>query len=482
MLQTREVSGLVGRFGWLPALFVALAFPVMVLTAILTPPGQSPDEVAHLVRANGLLYGHVFLTRHPVVPAPASNQPQDEVGVDIDSGLFGTGFGEITPLQGHWVVTAADEEKDHQFTWSRHAVFSNIPNTATYFPLAYIPAAVGLGVGKLLGLSPLYCIYLARLADMLAYLCLGAATLMVAKYGRVLFLAVLLLPMSLFLGATLDQDGLLVALTCLACAGLTRASFFGRALAFASFLVVALAKPPYLLLMAIFALPIAWKGFWRRACVVILVSLPVLAWAAFVVAFVAVPFGKPPYVPGPLFHAGAGQMMGATNPSLNLHILLADKARFFTLPWHTLQMFGTPLLQGVVGQLALLDLVFPSWFYNLWWAILAFSLLMVGVSAPPSALPASRRLLNNAVVLAVVLVTAWLVMVSFYLNWTNVGMDFVDGVQGRYALLLLPFLLFAVPVTRFRMPEIVGFVPVLLIAGFDIAYLPFKLVMFFYPH
>lgn len=465
----------------LPALFVALAFPVMVLTAIFTPPAQSPDEVAHLVRANGLLQGHVFLTRQPV-PHPAPNQPRDEVGVGIDSGLFKAGFGFITPMQGRWVVTASDAAKLEALGWSHHQIFSNIPNTATYFPLAYMPDAVGLGVGRLLGVSPFHSILLGRLANMLAYLALGVVTLLVARRGRAVFLAILLLPMSLFLGATLDQDGLLIALTCLACAGFTRGSLAGHVLALAAFVVVALAKPPYLLLMAIFALPLAWAGFWRRACAVVLVSLPVLAWVGFVMAFVAVPFGKPLYHPGPLFQGGMGAVMGTTDPALNLHILLAHVGRFFTLPVHTISLFGVNWLQGMVGMLGLLDLVFPAWFYNLWWGVLAFSFLMVAFSATPFKGPERIGWLNNIVVLLVVSITIWAVMISFYLNWTNVGMDFIGGIQGRYALLILPFLVFAVPATRLRLPESVGLVPVLLLGVFDIAYIPFKLVMFYLPH
>lgn len=470
------------HLGWrLPALFVALAFPVMVLTALFTPPGQSPDEVAHLVRANGLLDGHVFLTRQKV-PHPAPSQPRDEVGENIDSGLFSAGFGVITPMQGRWVVTAADQAKLQALGWSHHQVFSNIPNTATYFPLAYGPDAIGLGVGRLLGVSPFHSILLGRLVNLLAYLALGVATLAVARRGRAVFLAILLLPMSLFLGATLDQDGVLIALSCLACAGFTRSHWGGHVLALAAFLVVALAKPPYLLLMAVFALPLGGKGFWRRVGLVALVSLPVLAWVWFVMAFVAVPFGKPLYHPGPLFHGGAGAFMGTTSPTMNLHILLAQKARFFTLPAHTLALFGADWIKGMVGMLGLLDIVFPTWFYGLWLGVLAFAFLMAAFPPQPEGERAVQGWRNNIVVLGVVGLTIWLMMISFYLNWTNVGMDFIGGIQGRYALLLLPFLLFAMPATRLRLPGSVALAPVLLMGVLDVAYLPFKLVMFYLPH
>ena len=297
-----------------------------------------------------------------------------------------------------------------------------------------------------------------------------------------MLLAVLLLPMSLFLGGTLDQDGILIALSCLACAGLTRDTAGGRKLAFAAFLVVLLAKPPYLPVLAIFALPLACPGFWRRAGEVVLASLPVLLWAAIVVAFISVPFAKPLYHPGPLFTGGVGLIMDRTDSAANLHILLANKSLLLTLPWHTLALFGMDKLKEMVGVLGLLQLSFPHWFYGLWWGAVVFALLGAAMSSRPFILPWPVSMLNSVVALAVIILTGWLIMLSFYLSWTNVGMDFIDGLQGRYALLLLPFLLFAAPAFGAWIPEWLPALPVLLLGVFEIGYIPMKLVSFFYVH
>ncbi len=475
--------GAISRAGeaWiLPFLFLACALPVLVLTALLTPLGQSPDEPAHLVRANSLLHG-AFMPAREMGMDPDTGKPIQQVGVKIDSGLLAAGFGKTTQVDGRPVVTAVDAAELPLIPWTHQRIFANIPNTATYFPLAYLPASIGLGAGELFGASPFVCIILARLADAAAYLIIGAATLAVAAYGRAMFLAILLLPMSLFLGATLDQDGILVALTCLACAGLTRGTPGGRKLGFAAFLVVLLAKPPYLPLLGLFALPLAWPGFWRRTGEVILAGLPVVLWAAIIVLFITVPFGKPPYHPGALF-TGADILMDRTSSAANLHILLADKARFLTLPLHTLALFGADKLKEMVGVLGLLQVTFPHWFYGLWWGVVAFALLGASVSPRPERLPVPVCLLNGVVVLAVIILTAWLIMISFYLSWTNVGMDFIDGLQGRYALLLLPFLPFAVPVLGAWLPEWVAALPVLLMGGIGIGYIPLKILSFYYFH
>ncbi|MDE1896453.1 MAG: DUF2142 domain-containing protein [Rhodospirillales bacterium] len=479
-MRRRDAAWRAGEAGLLPFLFLACALPVLALTALLTPPGQSPDEPAHLIRANGLLQG-AFMPVRKLGTDPYTGTPIQQVGVKIDSGLLEAGLGKTTQADGRPVVTTADAADLYLIPWAHQRIFASIPNTATYFPLAYLPAAIGLGVGKLLGASPFVCVILARLANAAAYLAAGAATLAVAAYARALFLAVLLLPMSLFLGGTLNQDGLLIALTCLACAGLTRGTPGGRKLGFAAFLVVLLAKPPYLPLLGLFALPLAWPGFWRRAGGVVFASVPVLLWAAIIALFITVPFGKSPYHPGPLF-TGANVLMDRTNAAANLHILLADKARFATLPLHTLALWGTDKLKEMVGVLGLLQITFPQWFYGLWWGAVGMALLGVVVSPRPEPLPLAIALLNGALVLAVIILTAWLIMISFYLSWTNVGLDFIDGLQGRYALLLLPFLPFAIPALGGWLPEWVAALPVLLMGGLDIGYIPLKVLLFYYFH
>ncbi len=48
-------------------LFVLCALPVCMMTALITPPGQSPDEIPHTARALGLLHGAILGVRKEVV-------------------------------------------------------------------------------------------------------------------------------------------------------------------------------------------------------------------------------------------------------------------------------------------------------------------------------------------------------------------------------------------------------------------------------
>jgi hypothetical protein len=75
-------------------------------------------------------------------------------------------------------------------------------------------------------------------------------------------------------------------------------------------------------------------------------------------------------------------------------------------------------------------------------------------------------------------------MVMFYLDWSNLGLGIIDGMQGRYLLPLLPFLLFAIPGFRwrFRLPLLLPALPAVAMGIFDIGYIPMKLVWTYYLH
>jgi hypothetical protein len=242
-------------------------------------------------------------------------------------------------------------------------------------------------------------------------------------------------------------------------------------------------KPPYILLLGAFLLPLFGAGFWVRVRDAAVACVPVLLWVVLISAFVVVPFGKPPYHPGPLYAGDHSVLMDHTDPAANLHILLAQPSRFFTLPWHTLSLFGMDKIHEMVGVLGVLQISLPEGYREAWYVAGALALAGVMFVRRPVAAP-GVALVSFAWISGLVLLTYWLMMIVFYLNWSNVGIDFIDGMQGRYSLPLLPFLLLAVPGVRARiaLPPLVPALPVIALGVVDIGYLPIKLVWNYYLH
>jgi uncharacterized membrane protein len=472
--------GIVLALHWLSAkprimaLYILCALPLGMFTAIVTPPGQVPDEPAHMARAAGLLHGAVL----------AERKSPDTTGVMVDAGLFRVAFGQTTTIVGRNLVTLANLNAIRSEPPSHARMFAAIPNTATYFPAAYLPATIGLAFGLLFRISPFDCMILARLCMLGTVLLLGSLALRVAAYGEALLLCILLLPMTIFLAGSLNEDGVLIGLGCLSAAAFTRnlsdeARF--RWVALLPLMLILCCKPPYLPLLGLALLPLTAAGFWRRVLDMALAAAPVIIWVVLIAAFVVVPFGMPPYHPGPLFAGDPSIILQHTDPHRNLHILLAEPGRFFSLPWRLLRGSGRLLLCEMIGYLGLLDLIFPWRFYLAWTIALLAALLGLVVAERQRNSSARNAILQSFHVLLLLVLSVWAVTISLYLSWSLVGSATIEGVQGRYFLVLLPFLLLAVPHwRRCNIPAIAPALPAIALGIYDLGYVPMKIVSFFY--
>ncbi len=465
------------------AFFVLCAFPTGLMMALITPPGQSPDEPAHMARALGLLHGAVLGVRKPFID-PYTGKQRWHTGVKVNIGLFQASVGPVTEIANRPVVTSQDFLASRARPADPQRVYVNLPNTATYFPGAYLPATLGVAVGLLAYAPPYACFLLGRLFMLAAYIAVGVACLWMAAFGEGFLLGILLLPMTLFLGSTYNQDGLLIAMSCLACAALTRGSTGYRIFGLATFVLVLGSKPPYALMIGVFLLPLFGAGFWRRMCEVAIASVPVVLWVMFISAFVVVPFGIMAYHPGPLFVGDRSITLHHADAGKNLHILLARPTRFFTLPWQYVTSDWWLALWMMVGVLGPLQLVLPYHYYFLWESSLVFSLLGAFFTHRAQTTPRVHALVNFFFVTGVIIITLWLILIMLYLDWTDVGKNLIDGFQGRYISPLLPFLLFALPAVRwrFKVPPLLPALPVIALGLYDMGYLPMKLVWNYYLH
>jgi len=465
------------------ACFILCALPVGIMIALVTPPGHSPDEPAHLARAASLLHGAIIGERRTDTD-PNTGKPEMVTGLQVDAGLLAYSFANTTKINNRPVLTAPDFLAARAEPSNHGLVYNALPNTATYPPTAYLPATAGLALGLALHEPPYICFLLARFFMLAATLALGIAALVITAYGEALLLAVLLLPMTLFLAATVNQDGVLIGMICLSCAALTRPGGWSRFLGVGLLALVLCAKQPYAPLLLILLLPLTTPGLPRRMRDAVLAALPMLVWTALMAALVIVPFGQPPHHPGPLFAGDRSIIIDHTNPAANLHILFADPTRFYTLPAHTAQIWFGQSLREMVGALGALEIILPEGYYRLWYLCLAVA--AAGLAFGPRREPTTpaTALSNFIVVLFSLAGCYYLIEISFYLSWSNTGDDIIEGFQGRYLILLLPFMLFAIPVLpiRLRLPPLLPALPTIALGLFDLGYIPIKLVWTYYLH
>lgn len=423
-------------------LFLFCVIPALLAVALFVPLHEVPDEAAHAVRAGGLARGQL-LGHHKVVELP-DGSPFNDSGSDADPGLMQVAIefrhaASLADKHVTWPMLRAELAEP----WADRETFVPTNNTASNPPWFYVPAAIGIRLGRIAGAGPFASLILGRLCNAVVYMGLGALALVLARGVRPVLLAVLLLPMSIWLGGSLNQDGPMLVTTALAVALLSRTAgpddrfYWIGGLLLSSVIVARPFNLPFAVVMLIAGGGV--KRLWlRRLAGVALAVVPAILWFVLVRPWAASPMVLgAPYVAGPLWPGPAGAIFASNDTASQMRVLLADPWRILSLPWAALRDFGLFRLREMLGVLGQLDVVLPAAAYVLLAAGLIAALLsaMAQTRRDPARGPWSGPLS-----LAAALSTLWLIYIGLYLAWTPVGAVAVEGVQGRY---FLPTLLIA---------------------------------------
>jgi hypothetical protein len=258
---TRGVGSLAGVPAREPvkaALAVAvLAFVCGVALSIVISPLGGFDEPEHFVRAWQVSDGGIFprkgVDSNGVTDllAKVPGSLPDEMQAIMRDGLF-------NPHNRWDVYRRLGDPAPHGS--SRFEGYEGAP----YSPVAYLPSAVAIRVGRAFGLSTVALIELARLAQVIAYAAIIGLAVYRIRYRRLVLAVLALTPVALLQMGTISADPLTTALTLLVVAeasylltlspaeiGIARICEAGAAL-----VALALVKPPYFLVGALLLLPI----------------------------------------------------------------------------------------------------------------------------------------------------------------------------------------------------------------------------------
>jgi uncharacterized membrane protein len=482
----------------LPALFLFLVLPLSLVCAVITPPGQVADEPAHIGKAESLLHGEL-LGRRGAVEVDGNQTVLSGVDVDVAPMLAAITLAVHPPRPDRSLF-----EKAQGIAWTDKTVFVSIGPIASYFPAFYLPGAVAMGVSKAMGATPLGAILAGRVVNALCFGLLGMAALLVARRGRTVLFCTLAVPMSLSLGASFNQDGLIIAAGALAAGLMTRRGdpasparrswWMGYGLAAVLVTLICLSKPPYLPMAMLLLLPLPPARLWRQArpelllrvAVLVAVGLVVVAWAGLSIVHVTTPVPQAPYAPGPLWPGDPQQTFSQTDVNAQLQVLLANPLRLVTLPVMTL-LHDINMIHMMIGVLGWLDVILPPWVYRAWvWAAVG-ALLADAIRERRPGLPAwlpPPRAWDTILLLLGIFGSFVGIYLSQYLIWTHVGLTRIDGPQGRYLLPLVPLAALAVPRVRMAggtvLRGLFATLPVLM-AAVDVVVVPLTLVGAYRP-
>jgi uncharacterized membrane protein len=329
------------RFVFVTILFAGLAI------ALLTPPLKGADERDHFTRAYQL------------------------AGGDFSVHKGGARYGAILPSGYEKDISQLSNtvylNHDHaaflrllrQAPITGKRSFTQEGTVASYGPGAYVAFVPVIAIGRALGLSLAMLDYLARIAGVLAYACLMSLAVRRAPTHRWIFVAAALIPEALNQASTVSADGITMALTAVVIANALRLSvdedIVSRRLVVESLLaalVLALAKPPYVAFVLLFAIP-AWTR--RRR---LFAPLSALIVGSFAVSALWVGYQRTHSVsldlPGLTLFSGRHFEYAYRNIDITkqTHFVLTQPWRLPTVIWHTVEYQGLSLPKEMVGLLA----------------------------------------------------------------------------------------------------------------------------------
>jgi uncharacterized membrane protein len=409
-----------------------VAIVLGLLYAVATPPMRAPDERHHVRRLVQIASGGIA----GQVPIPGGVHDFARAGKISSRNLRRQ---PTLPFsRDDWRALAAIEleaERPVAFAGDRSLAYS---------PLPYLPAVATTVVGLRQGARPLVLLYAARATLLVAgVLCLVWA-LRLAGDAQWLLCGIALLPTVTFLRSCVSADTLTTAFAFVLFAAILRLRDHDGArdgpawsdllLLSAAGVSVALAKVAYVPLTlaaapAVFGRLRGWRH--GRAGAVAVVVLPWVVGAAWL-ALLGEDFAT-----GDLHRA---------SPDTQLALLVQHPATFvqaFAQTWLSPDGIGS-LTRSLVGRFLLLNLRLPWPLVLACLALLGFLVLTLPATIAPR--PAERALFLLGALGCVVLMS-----VGAYLKWTSVGNDSIQGIQGRYLVPCLPFVLYALtPPRRWR--------------------------------
>jgi uncharacterized membrane protein len=386
--------------------FLILAAVTGLFIALVNPPFQAPDEFAHFARVYQLSEGTLI-----------SQKNDSQIGGWIPQAICDASLS--FPLEQRFAWPPAGKMLWQPFAPEpRH--FIEFMHTALYSPVAYAPAILGVWGARLVGLSGLGQFYASRIATLLGSLLIVFFAIRAAPVFQWVIALVALMPMTVFLSASISADAMTNALALLATALILQSSFARndsvRAREWLAILaacsLLALTKQMYFLISALtFLVPLARFGSWSRKAMLCLGAIGATLIANFAWAFLI---------------RNTITVETWAHPHQQTMFILSHPLQYAAILWHMFSGWGVTYLIWFVGTFGQLNVYLPPWVWPTYIvALLVAACLDQGHGRP-------LKFAERSLIIAVCAATVLLVATSQYLSYTFVAAKIIRGLQGRY--------------------------------------------------
>ncbi len=398
-------------------LYIVLAFGFGLLMALLNPPFAGvPDEHAHYWKAWSIAEGQLQCSGKDAIPATAAALP-DAIKPVINKAFEGK---KIIVNKLRIYLGQADNNETTVIGGA------NCPAT----PFGYIPQVIGLRLGKIFNAPALVDFYLARILSLLAAAFLVYWAIRVVPFGKMIFVVIGLLPMTIRQFSSMSYDALQIAFAMLFLAYIlkfavekTKLLTRNNALFLAALSLFGLnIKAGYFVLsFLVFLFPFSKfkdrKKYWLFTISFVVISVAFFLLMRNVFVDTAIPTW--------------------TNPAQQMKYVISNPFNFVNISLES--FYGSkgffPFMESIFFKVGTGESL------SYWVYVLIFFGFIVFLKNNDEEVDLSAK--QRWIMFLVFLANFFLIYLALYVGWTTVGADHVSGVQGRYFLVILPLLIFA---------------------------------------
>lgn len=392
-----------------------------LLLCLFITMGNGKDESSHLYRAYEISEG-TFVTRIikgnaiAIIPDGIKNIPYYRLGTyETVLDMFG---GNI-------------EGKE---------IYININTTALYSPVQYIPQATGMALSKLFTSDPVIITYAGRIGNMMACIAILYLAIKITPIGKNIFMVLSMLPITVAGIATLSADGLTTSVCFLFIAYVLRLAFDSEAkirkrdLIFLGILsiFISLCKIVYLPLIGLLLIIPREKWNGKTDKIVKIVTL----WTIGIITNL-------------IWLSIASEILSMDRNGdsiIKLGIVLENPFRYIQIILHTIVYYVDEYIKSIFGGDIKYELASAIQFspYILMFLTIAITFMDETIKK------IKISIFQKVIIILVCLAIIFLTFTSLYLQWTEYGLNYVKGVQGRYSIPFLPLVFILLGRIKFK--------------------------------
>jgi uncharacterized membrane protein len=428
-------------------IYLVLALVFGLSLVFITPPLQVPDEHDHLNRAYQLAEFNIFQFDSTV---PASL-------IKLFDTFERLNFNPLEKTNINEILSQREVELDPQ---ARSAIF------ARPFIFPYFPQALGMFIGKMFNCSPVMLLYMGRIFNLLFSIGLIYLAIRTAPFFKWIFFLLGIMPMTLYLCASLSKDAMIISLSFLLIALFLRFAFDQQkkisrkdlVILFAVSFLVAATRSIYAILIGMFFLIPVYRLGSLKKYIIIFISLIIAVFLATQIEALK-----------PLFQPKA---TASIQPTMNLPLspdalstpaptpiekfqrsdrnkipeginfmeqksfILNNPIQYLGIVFNTIFISERAFqLDSFVGKLGWLNKPLPEWHINLYLWILIITAFLLSNN------DIKIGLTNKLIILAMFTAGVIYIETGLYLTWNPVGQNYIHDVQGRYFIPCAPLFL-----------------------------------------